>query len=102
MRKSTLFLLYLALNFILLIVMLTHASMSKKSEIEALAEQERMVRRLGLTDICLFTEASYTRHLTQADVHTPFQDSPMTLEHFPSGALVAPPAGIGRTHGKMD
>jgi hypothetical protein len=82
--------------------MFAHASIRKDGEIEALREQEGMVRRLELTDLCLFTEASYTRHLTQADLHTPFQDSPMTLEHFPSGALVAPPAGIGRTHGKVD
>ncbi len=102
MRKSNLFLLYLALNLILLIVMFAHASMRKNWEIEALTEQEGMVRRLDLTDLCLFTEASYTRHLSQADLHTPFQDSPMTLEHFPSGALVAPSAGIKRTHGKMD
>ena len=102
MRKSNLFLLYLILNLILLVVMFTHASMRKDREIEALAEQEGMVRRLELTDLCLFTEASYTRHLSQADVYTPFQDSPMTLEHFPSGALVAPPAGIGRRHGKVD
>ncbi len=102
MRKSNLFLLYLALNLILLILMLAHASMRKNAELNALTEQEGMVRKLELTDLCLFTEASYTRHLSQADLHTPFQDSPMALEHFPSGALAAPSAGIGRTHGKMD
>ena len=44
-----------------------------------------------LTDLSLFTEARYTRHLTQADRHTPFQDHPFALEHFPSGSLVTPP-----------
>ncbi len=103
MRKSNLFLLYLAVNILLLVVMFAHASMRKNKEMEVLREQEEMVRRLELTDLCLFTEASYTRHLSQADLHTPFQDSPMTLEHFPSGSLVIPPAGIGKTsHGKVD
>jgi hypothetical protein len=49
------------------------------------------VRRLGLTDLCLFTEARYTRHLSQSDHFAPFQDQPGALEHFPSGSLVAPP-----------
>lgn len=55
------------------------------------AAAEAMVRRLGLTDLALFTEARYTRHLTQADRFAPFQDHPGALEHFPSGSLVAPP-----------
>jgi len=50
-----------------------------------------MVRRLGLTDLCLFTEARYTRHPSQADHFAPFQDHPQALEHFPSGSLMAPP-----------
>ena len=61
-----------------------------------------MVRALQLTDLCLFTEASYTRHLSQADLHTAFQDSPMSLEHFPSGSLVGPPPGLRKINGKMD
>ncbi len=66
-------------------------------EDQPLIEQKRLlVRDLELTDLCLFTEASYTRHLTQADRYTPFQDSPMALEHFPSGSLVPPPGILKR------
>ena len=50
-----------------------------------------LVRGLQLTDLCLFTEASYTRHLSMTDPSTPFQDAPTSLEHFPTGALVGPP-----------
>jgi hypothetical protein len=46
---------------------------------------------LALTDLCLFTEARYTRHPSMADLHTPFQDHPLSLEHFPSGSLIAAP-----------
>ncbi len=53
----------------------------------ALLEQERLVRELGLTDICLSTEANYTRHLTQADFTTAFQDHPAVARAFPLGDL---------------
>jgi len=49
-----------------------------------------MVSTLGLTDITLFTEARYTRHPSQADRHSAFQDHPGSMEHFPTGSFVAP------------
>ena len=57
---------------------------------EQRAEVHMLVKRLGLTDIALLTEARYTRHLSLADLHSPFQDAPMAIEHFPTGSLVAP------------
>ena len=59
-----------------------------------------LVRELGLTDLALFTEASYTRSLSQTDFSTPFQDSPLSFEHFPSGALVSPPRHLEGSHVK--
>lgn len=56
----------------------------------ARAETARLVERLGLTDLALFTEARYTRHPTQADLHAAFQDHPLAFEHFPTGSLVHP------------
>ncbi len=58
---------------------------------ESLGRRVELVRSLGLTDLALFTEARYTRHLSQADLHSAFQDHPGALEHFPSGSLTAPP-----------
>ncbi|MCK7500019.1 MAG: hypothetical protein MZW92_64010 [Comamonadaceae bacterium] len=55
-----------------------------------------------LTDLCLFTEARYTRHPSQADLHSAFQDHPLALEHFPTGSLIVPPAGIARAYEKLD
>jgi hypothetical protein len=101
-RKSSLFFLYFTINMILLILMFVHASFKKDLEVRSIKEKAEMVRRLQLTDLCLFTEASYTRHLSQADLHTAFQDSPMSLEHFPSGSLAAPPPGLRKINGKMD
>jgi len=91
MRKSSLFFLILLVQALVLGGLLTHASHRQKADRAFFQEKVRLVQRLGLTDLCLFTEASYTRHLSLADFHTAFQNSPMALEHFPSGSLVAPP-----------
>jgi hypothetical protein len=48
------------------------------------------LRSLQVTDLCLATEARYTRHPAMADRHAPFQEHPLALEHFPSGALILP------------
>jgi hypothetical protein len=63
-----------------------------ESPTAAVRERAAIVKRLGLTDLCLFTEARYTRHPSQADRFTPFQDHPLALEHFPSGSLIGVPA----------
>ncbi|MFA5124111.1 hypothetical protein [Zavarzinia sp.] len=60
------------------------------------AERTRLVGQLRLTDLALFTEARYTRHPSQADLHSAFQDHPLALEHFPTGSLIAPPASLAR------
>jgi hypothetical protein len=46
---------------------------------------------LQLTDLCLFTEARHTRHLSQADLHSAFQNHPPGLEHFPTDSLLLRP-----------
>ena len=46
---------------------------------------------LGLTDLCLATEARYTRHPAVSDPIAPFMDHPGAMEHFPTGSFwVAP------------
>jgi len=56
-----------------------------------LAARRQLVAGLQLTDFAIWTEARYTRHPSQADFFTPFQDFPGALEHFPAGSLLAPP-----------
>mgnify|MGYP005844122289 CR=1 FL=1 len=60
------------------------------------ARQRRLLlaRHLLLTDLCLFTDARYLRHLSQADLHSAFQDNPTALDYFPSGSLVLPPVSM--------
>ncbi len=102
MRKSNLFFLYLVANVLILLFMFAHASYQEKKAIPFVEEKRELVKKLELTDLCLFTEASYTRHLSQADLHTPFQDYPLSLEHFPSGSILLPPPTFQRMNDKLD
>jgi len=91
-RKSTGFLLFLlGASLVLSALLFVHPRIQGADYGKGLAERKRLVRELGLTDLCLFTEARYTRNLSQADLFSPFQDYPLSFEHFPSGSLVLPP-----------
>lgn len=49
---------------------------------------------LGLTDLCLSTEARYTRHPAVSDPVVPFMDHPGAIEHFPTGSFWTPPYSL--------
>jgi hypothetical protein len=91
MRNSSLFFIYITGGTVLLSLLLVHASVSENAQQANFAEKAILVKKLKLTDLCLFTEARYTRHLSQADLNTAFQDHPLSLEHFPSGSFTQPP-----------
>jgi hypothetical protein len=91
MRKSNLFLFFMFVNMVLLAMLFVHALTEEKRNLSVLEEKRAMVEKHRLTDLCLFTEASYTRHLAVSDRHTAFQDGPFALEHFPSGSVLSPP-----------
>lgn len=90
MRHSSLFFLGLTGEVLLLGLLLLHASLSEFAQQSPLEQKAALVKNLRLTDLCLFTEARYTRHLSQADLNTAFQDHPLSLEHFPSGSFAQP------------
>jgi hypothetical protein len=90
-RKSDLFFSCLLAAMLLVGLMFIHAGIREHLDMPLLLERAEIVRVLGLTDLCLFTEARYTRHPSMADRGTAFQDHPMSLEHFPSGAIMPVP-----------
>jgi hypothetical protein len=101
MRKSTFYLSALIAGGGLLFLLLAiHPAVDAERSERALEEKREWVRTLGLTDLCLFTEARYNRHLSQADLHSAFQDHPMSLEHFPSGSLTLPKERIKAEGGR--
>jgi hypothetical protein len=72
-------------------LMFVDAGLRRDLDAPGAQERREIVRVLSLTDLCLVTEARYTRHPSMADLHTPFQDHPLSLEHFPSGSFIAVP-----------
>jgi hypothetical protein len=101
-RKADCFLGYLTILILFLLAALGHSFYGKRMAEPWLEEKKELVRSLELTDLCLFTEANYTRHASQADFHVPFQDHPASFDHFPSGSLLPPPATVKKTHGQLD
>lgn len=91
MRRSDVFLAVTALLLVLLGASFADAALGRARGEGALARRAELVETLGLTDLVLFTEARYTRHPSQADLHSAFQDHPFAMDHFPSGSLLPPP-----------
>ena len=90
-RKSNLFIIYTVLNITALLFIFAHAHFERQRVTPTIEAKAALVERLQLTDLCLFTDARYTRNPAVADFNTPFQDSPMSMEHFPSGTIILPP-----------
>ena len=92
-RKSGAFLWTIGLATVLWALTFVHATLTTRAAADDLHRRGALVSQLDLTDLALFTEARYTRHPSQADLHSPFQDHPLALEHFPTGSLVPASAG---------
>lgn len=95
-RKSTIFLSFVAVELLALLLVFGDVVYRLRRDAPFLRERMAMVEDFGLTDLCLFTDARYARHPAMADLNTAFQDHPVSLEHFPSGSIIAPPARMRR------
>lgn len=102
MRKSSLCLFLLGAGALLLGLMFTHAHLQRLFDVPSIARVAALAGSMELTDLALFTEARYTRHPSQTDLYSAFQDHPASLEHFPMGSMAGPPAALKRYHGKLD
>ena len=91
MRKSDGFGLFIGTGILLLVAILIQAHFVARADLPLLRQKAAVARNLGLTDLCLSTEARYTRHLSQSDWHAAFQSHPLALDHFPSGSVLGPP-----------
>ncbi len=96
MRASTLYLAFIVLCAAALAAIGFDAAHRIEAGRAQLKQKALLVARLGLTDLCLFPEARYTRNPAVADRHTPFQDGPLAFDHYPAGSLVPPPPHIGQ------
>lgn len=93
---------FLVITLALFLLTFADAAGRSTGRAATLEANARLVARLGLTDLCLFTEARYTRHPSQADLHSAFQDHPLGLEHFPSGSLLPPPRNLASSYENLD
>lgn len=91
MSRTLIFFTFLLSACLLLGLLLLDGS---KSTAEALNEQfpakRQLVKKLGLTDLAIWSEARYTRHPSQADLFTAFQEYPGAFDHFPAGSIITP------------
>jgi hypothetical protein len=93
---------FLVFSLTLFLLTFADAASRRAGRTATLETNAQLAARLGLTDLCLFTEARYTRHPSQADLHSAFQDHPLGLEHFPSGSLLPPPRNLASTYENLD
>jgi len=101
-RKSDGFCLFIGSGMLLLVAILIQAHFVARADLPGLLEKAAVVKNLGLTDLCLSTEARYTRHLSQSDWHAAFQSHPLALDHFPSGSVFAPPGTLKKPHAQIN
>jgi hypothetical protein len=90
MRRSLQFLLFTAVSLTVFSLLPLHARHAQLLSAAEVYQQPAQLRNLHVTDLCLATEARYTRHPAMVDRHAPFQEHPLALEHFPSGSLILP------------
>jgi hypothetical protein len=76
------------------LVLLLYGNAVIGSRHEVMKSMKSLATTLSLTDLAVWTEARYTRHPSQADLFTPFQDFPSSIEHFPAGSIIPPPPDL--------
>lgn len=91
MIKHKLFLCFTLAEILILAALLGFGRQAARARYRKdIRPEKELVRVLSLTDLAIWTEARYTRHPSQADFFTPFQDFPSALEHFPAGSVMGP------------
>jgi hypothetical protein len=94
MTRSFICLAALLVGAALLFSLLLPAHREDQDKVALWQDKRHLVAALALTDLSLSSEARYTRHLSQADLFSAFQDFPASFEHFPTGSMIPPrPAG---------
>ena len=92
--KYKIFVSILFLQITLILLLMVDGIMTLHRVQPKLEANRKLAVALQLTDLAIWTEARYTRHPTQTDFFSPFQDFPACIEHFPAGTIMAPPPAI--------
>ena len=77
---------------LLMIGMVHQHQQYRLKEIQSQIELRRKItRKIGLPDLAITTAARYLRHYSLTDINSPFQDYPVSLDHFPAGFAYSAP-----------
>lgn len=91
MLKSRIFILFTVGQLLVLVSFFLYGQAKSRAALRGpVKAKQELVSRLGLTDFAIWTEARYTRHPSQTDFFSPFQDFPSSPDHFPAGSIIAP------------
>lgn len=90
-KKHKFFLAVVLFEIVFIFCLFIHSNLTVAINTETIAHKRGLVKELKLTDFSIWTEARYTRHPSQADFFSAFQDFPASIEHFPAGSIVNPP-----------
>jgi len=91
MHRTNIFFIYIAICIFLISLISLYSTYKINADMPVIKKKSDIVKNLSITDLCLSTEARYTRHPSQADIFSPFQHYPGSIEHFPSGSVIPPP-----------
>ena len=82
----------IALEVVVLVFLVTAGKFAVDRAAPVRQCNRQLVQAFELTDLSIWTGARYTRHPSQADVFSAFQDGMGALERFPEGVLAPLPA----------
>ena len=88
------FLCLIVLEVLVLVCLVAAGNFSVKRMTPIRQCNRQLVEAFELTDLSIWTGARYTRHPSQADVFSAFQDGIGALERFPEGGLAPLPAPV--------
>jgi hypothetical protein len=91
LRKSHGFFVFLSLCLLSLLALAVRSRQAVSDFSPAAHDLEEITAALKLADIAFSNDARYTRNPSQTDLFSAFQDYPGSIEHFPSGSIIAPP-----------
>ena len=94
--KHRIFIGIVLLEISIIIILFLHAFSVSRHRNQEMENMRSLVKELMLTDLSVWTEARYSRHPSQTDFFSPFQDFPAAVEHFPAGSILAPPQHLSR------
>ena len=82
----------IALEVVVLVFLVTAGKFAVDRAAPVRQCNRQLVQAFELTDLSIWTGARYTRHPSQADIFSAFQDGMGALERFPEGVLAPLPA----------